>query len=982
MAINRVDSASIQGGSGSIPVSPNEGELCIVICGAGRDGDGGIPTAGSDVTVGGVSFTEIGSNITGNPSLSMFYRLYDSSDAGSAPSISGLSGDSIGIAVVYSYIGSNEPLPTSGTLTQEGGSSATIDVNLDGLTAGYTQNTLIVAGVVEEEKDENLTDPTGWGDPFDGNTPTDGSRTSMTVWDIFPVTGSAPANNQGSGPGENWHTQSCWVQEDPATGEDKFANPEDVAVATDSVSTVLGVVDTATASDSVSPTVALSSDVSDSAAASDSVEFSIVLGIDDSAAASDDVDPLVGYAKDVSDTAATSDSVKTDSVLGISDSAAATDSVDPVSVLSREVTDSASASDSVFTGLVIGSSDSATADDSVGSAVSKSLSDASTSSDSISIDAVLSVEDTANSTDQVSRDIVVSSSDTATASDSVDADESTNVSPTDTADVSDSTSVDVVLSIEDTSAASDSVSSSGDQQEDVSDESDSSDSVSIDIALAVSDSAVASDSVSETESENEDVSDSASASDSISLVLVLSVSDSAAATDDHSISIQVSDSATVSDSVEATKESAGSVDYTENVSDPSSASDSVSTEKALTEDVSDTAAATDAASISLQASDTAAASDSASVQESRSVDPGDTAGASDSVGFDVIVSVSSSASASDSVAPSIEASDTAAASDSVDDILGRASSPSDTATASDSLFKVVFLTVSDLVAASDSSAEQTAKTADVSDSATASDEIDEIRGFLDTGTASDSVSTATTRGLDLTIPGIGTVSSELLTEVQALAILDVWNTALNTLGISTLTTTEGSNPQQTLLSNIFPLFRQQFLADHMWNGAKKTACLTAFSTDATENCVLDRWDKAFQLPSDVLRVWRLNGLENRPDHIGGNPNIYTNLWEIEILSISSVNHRTLLTNQSSATIEYAFDVGSNLDLLGPLTQHAMGISLAVYVATNFGKSTSEIAQLEGMAKDAILAAKGVDGQEGTPQMFGNTSLLGVRSLGY
>ena len=84
------------------------------------------------------------------------------------------------------------------------------------------------------------------------------------------------------------------------------------------------------------------------------------------------------------------------------------------------------------------------------------------------------------------------------------------------------------------------------------------------------------------------------------------------------------------------------------------------------------------------------------------------------------------------------------------------------------------------------------------------------------------------------------------------------------------------------------------------------------------------------MPTDVLRVLRLNGLENRPDHIGGNPNIDTNRWEIEIITISATNYRALLTNESKATIEYMADIGdAGVDLLGPATQHAMGMALAV-----------------------------------------------------
>ena len=229
---------------------------------------------------------------------------------------------------------------------------------------------------------------------------------------------------------------------------------------------------------------------------------------------------------------------------------------------------------------------------------------------------------------------------------------------------------------------------------------------------------------------------------------------------------------------------------------------------------------------------------------------------------------------------------------------------------------------------------------------------------------------------------LGSVGPTLLTEGQALVIVDIWNTALNTLGISTITTTTGTSPQQTLLNAIFPLFRKQFLTDHVWNGAKKTVDLTALAATTATSAVMNRWDYAYQLPSDVLRVWRLNGLENRPQHIGGNPNIHTNVWEIEIVTVDSTDYRALLTNQSTGRIEYVFDVGdTGLSLLGPLAQHAMGVALAAYVAPNFGKSTNDIAVINAMAKEALTAAKGVDGQEGTPQMMGYTSLLGVRSIG-
>ena len=188
-----------------------------------------------------------------------------------------------------------------------------------------------------------------------------------------------------------------------------------------------------------------------------------------------------------------------------------------------------------------------------------------------------------------------------------------------------------------------------------------------------------------------------------------------------------------------------------------------------------------------------------------------------------------------------------------------------------------------------------------------------------------------------------------------------------------------------LLTNVFPLFKQQFLADHVWNGAKKTKKLSSLTDNAGAVVIpVSRWSYAYVLPTDAVRIWRLNGLENQPNYVGGFAN---NLWEIESVvsdegTANEATTRCLCTDEGTATVEYVFDVpDANVGtLLSPLVKHAMGRALAVYVAQNFGKNSTEIAQLEALAKEAVLAAKGVDGQEGTPQIMSNTSLLGVRYL--
>ena len=107
-----------------------------------------------------------------------------------------------------------------------------------------------------------------------------------------------------------------------------------------------------------------------------------------------------------------------------------------------------------------------------------------------------------------------------------------------------------------------------------------------------------------------------------------------------------------------------------------------------------------------------------------------------------------------------------------------------------------------------------------------------------------------------------------------------------------------------------------------------------------------------------------------------------NAWEIEIVSNGSeppTLKRCLLSNENSVSLEYIMDIGNdNISLLSPLVTHACGLALAAHVATNFGKNPSEQQQLNQKAQDALLAAKGVDGQESSPRMFSTTSLLDVR----
>lgn len=596
--------------------------------------------------------------------------------------------------------------------------------------------------------------------------------------------------------------------------------------------------------------------------------------------------------------------------------------------------------------------------------------------------------------------------DTSTASDTLTLTKATTETKTDTATTSDTLSASrtVTETNTDSSTASDTLTTQKAATESNTDSSTASDTLTATKAssLSVTDSATSSDTLSATKSKDITKTDSSTASDTLATTRAATQAstDSSTAADTltavKSASISITDSATASDVYTDTEANV----LTE--TDSATAADTLVTARSATITITDSSTTSDTLSAtksvaltfidSSSSSDTLAATRSTPFTETDSSTASDTLSVTKSVALTVTdsVAVSDTLSAVQSDLGVFTETDSSTASDTLDITVSKTISITDSTTTSDTLVvsKGIIFTTVDSVSTLDTLLKIRGVNQSFIDSASSGDSIDSSHGnvviFADISSVSDTVSTVgpTVQEIEVVISGFAGVVSELLTEVDALAVIDVWNTALNTLGISTLTEVEGSTPQQKLLSNVFPLFRQQFLSDHMWNGAKKTAKLIKLTTTETENPALGRWDYAWELPDKALRIWRLNGLENRPKHIGGNANIDINRWEIEIITISSKNYRALLTNESEATIEYIADINdAGVALLGPSTQHAMGMALAVYVATNFGKSASEIAQLDAMAKEAITAAKGIDGQEGTPQMFGNTSLLGVRYIG-
>jgi len=229
-------------------------------------------------------------------------------------------------------------------------------------------------------------------------------------------------------------------------------------------------------------------------------------------------------------------------------------------------------------------------------------------------------------------------------------------------------------------------------------------------------------------------------------------------------------------------------------------------------------------------------------------------------------------------------------------------------------------------------------------------------------------------------------NSHLVDSEVVVSVTSIWNTALATLGVARVTGTSDTSRQGLLLQAVWSDFRKQFLTEHPWAGCKTTQALSRFQNTVTPGDVNPsgtRWNFAYLLPDSsnsrpYLHALYINGYPNTPNSTSGN------FWEIEAVeNDAGTIKRCLLSNATTISLEYVFDPGdNNITLLSSLTAHALGLSLAWFIAPNFGKPANEREDLRRRAEQAIEQAKGSDGQESTYPLFQNTSLLDARERGW
>lgn len=134
---------------------------------------------------------------------------------------------------------------------------------------------------------------------------------------------------------------------------------------------------------------------------------------------------------------------------------------------------------------------------------------------------------------------------------------------------------------------------------------------------------------------------------------------------------------------------------------------------------------------------------------------------------------------------------------------------------------------------------------------------------------------------------------------------DIANDALGRLGISPIMALSDSSKQAQFADRFYEQTRDEVLASHAWNFAIRRATLAQLSTPPPFE-----WQYAYQLPTDHIRLLRLN-----------------NYYIDEISESYAMEGTTLLTDAETAEIKYIGRI-TDVTLYPPLFVEALSIKLA------------------------------------------------------
>jgi len=185
--------------------------------------------------------------------------------------------------------------------------------------------------------------------------------------------------------------------------------------------------------------------------------------------------------------------------------------------------------------------------------------------------------------------------------------------------------------------------------------------------------------------------------------------------------------------------------------------------------------------------------------------------------------------------------------------------------------------------------------------------------------------------------------------------VQIVNMALRRLRVSPITSIGEDSEPGAWASAVYAACRDEVLVGHAWNFAVKRASLAADPTAPAWG-----YDYRYTLPTDCLRVWRLDG-------------------ELEgIAGPYRVEGRYILTDDSAPLLIEYISQATDAGIYPPLFVNALVARLALEGAYGLTGSGTREGDLRGAYFQAMADARRADSQEGTPEDFNANQWIEAR----
>ena len=194
------------------------------------------------------------------------------------------------------------------------------------------------------------------------------------------------------------------------------------------------------------------------------------------------------------------------------------------------------------------------------------------------------------------------------------------------------------------------------------------------------------------------------------------------------------------------------------------------------------------------------------------------------------------------------------------------------------------------------------------------------------------------------------------------AKINVCNFALNLLGATSITSLEDDSPEAKALKNFYYIARDSVLESAEWTFATRRFKPAKSTSDPEWG-----WGSAFPIPSDILRVTRVD----RTDYVGLGTGMNRHPADHEVEGRQILCNEDVIYCKGIRRIE---DEG----IYSPMFDEAFGYKLAVLSCLILTESNTKMQTMAGLYVDAIAKAKSRDGMQGTTKRLRNQTLSRAR----